>query len=167
MLKAFPWHLHAVHVISIERPDICSRTYLRKAGFHYLMSLADQDEVWVHGSLPRFSRVCKGALKGRMSGRGRGERVCARAHPRAHARTSTRWYVCRFVCTYQCVCAGAHARAMQTQPSETNLPQVMREMGRQEPFERVFGGTFRKTPELEEACTQLAQDVLETMLLSR
>ena len=76
VLKAFPWHLHTVHVISIERPDICSRTYLRKAGFHYLMSLSDQDEVWVHGSLPRFSQVCKGALKGRMSG----GRTCVCAH---------------------------------------------------------------------------------------
>ena len=57
VLKAFPWHLHTVHVISIERPDLCSRTYLRKAGFHYLMSLSDQDEVWVHGTLPRFSQV--------------------------------------------------------------------------------------------------------------
>jgi hypothetical protein len=59
ILKAFPWHSHTVHVISIERPDLCSRTYLRKAGFHFLMSLADQDEVWLHPSLPRFSQVMR------------------------------------------------------------------------------------------------------------
>ena len=43
----------------------------------------------------------------------------------------------------------------------------MREMGWQEPLERAFKGTFRKTPALEEACTQLAQNLLETVLVSQ
>jgi hypothetical protein len=30
VLGTFPWHTHTVYVTSIERPDLCCRTYLRK-----------------------------------------------------------------------------------------------------------------------------------------
>lgn len=48
---------YTVHVVSIEHPDLCSRTVLRNHGFHFLKSLDDQDEVWVHESLPNFDAV--------------------------------------------------------------------------------------------------------------
>ena len=48
---------YTVRVISIEHPDLCSRTVLRRHGFHFLTSLDGQDEVWVHESLPSFAAV--------------------------------------------------------------------------------------------------------------
>ena len=61
VLKAFPWNLHTVYVIAIERPDLCSRVYLRKAGFHYLADpySSRQDEIWLHSSTPNFARIMR------------------------------------------------------------------------------------------------------------
>jgi len=36
---------YRVLVVSIEHPDLCSRTVLRRQGFHFLASLEGQDEV--------------------------------------------------------------------------------------------------------------------------
>jgi len=48
---------YRVLVVSIEHPDLCSRTVLRRQGFHFLASLQGQDEVWVHESLPDLAGV--------------------------------------------------------------------------------------------------------------
>jgi hypothetical protein len=53
VLQTFPFDVHCVLVITIERPDLCARTILRQQGYLYLRNLAGQDEIWVHpkGSL--------------------------------------------------------------------------------------------------------------------
>ena len=59
VLKGLPFDTHTVYLIAVERPDICSRTYLRRARFHYLGAPYDnnQDELWIHESTPNFTQV--------------------------------------------------------------------------------------------------------------
>jgi hypothetical protein len=62
VLESFPWaggerDGYSVLVITIEHPDLCSRSVLRREGFHFLSSLEAQDEIWVHESLVNFSQV--------------------------------------------------------------------------------------------------------------
>lgn len=54
VLEAFPFHKYHVLIITVERPDLCSRTILRLQGFVFLRDLGGQDEVWIHTSLPGF-----------------------------------------------------------------------------------------------------------------
>jgi hypothetical protein len=52
ILQSFPFDVYKVLVLTIERPDLCSRTILRQHGYLYLRDLGGQDEVWVHPTLP-------------------------------------------------------------------------------------------------------------------
>jgi hypothetical protein len=56
VLQTFPFDLHRVLVITIERPDLCARTILRQQSYVYLRDLAGQDEIWVHPTLPELAR---------------------------------------------------------------------------------------------------------------
>jgi len=56
VLQTFPFDVHRVLVITIERPDLCARTILRQQGYLYLRNLAGQDEIWVHPTLPELAR---------------------------------------------------------------------------------------------------------------
>ncbi len=56
VLQTFPFDVHCVLVITIERPDLCARTILRQQGYLYLRNLAGQDEIWVHPTLPELAR---------------------------------------------------------------------------------------------------------------
>ena len=49
---------YAVHVISVERPCLCSRSLLRQHGFYFLRLLHEWgDELWVHEDFAGFEGV--------------------------------------------------------------------------------------------------------------
>jgi hypothetical protein len=54
VLQAFPFQEYRILVITVERPCLCVRTILRQQRYMYLRDLAEQDEIWVHSSLPRI-----------------------------------------------------------------------------------------------------------------
>ena len=56
VLQTFPFDVHRVLVITIERPDLCVRTILRQHGYLYLRDLQGQDEIWLHPTLPELAR---------------------------------------------------------------------------------------------------------------
>jgi len=48
----------SLHVISVERPCLCSRSLLRRKGFYFLRLLHEWgDELWVHERWGGFERV--------------------------------------------------------------------------------------------------------------
>ena len=54
VLESFPFHDHRVLIVTVERPDLCSRTILRLQGFSFLRDLDGQDEIWIHPALAGF-----------------------------------------------------------------------------------------------------------------
>ncbi len=55
VLEALPFDQYRVLIITVERPDLCSRSILRVQGYVFLRDLGGQDEIWIHTSLPKFA----------------------------------------------------------------------------------------------------------------
>jgi len=55
VLEALPFDQYRVLIITVERPDLCSRSILRVQGYVFLRDLGGQDEIWIHKSLPKFA----------------------------------------------------------------------------------------------------------------
>ena len=88
VLQTFPFESYRVLLISIERPNLSSRTILRQQGFLYLRELAGQDELW----------VC--------------ECVCARSRTHSHAHTLYFSHSLTHTCMHACM----HTQIHETMP---------------------------------------------------